>query len=169
MSARPSPLVSNAGQGRQGYCRLCSLKDPQAQLDLDQRLRDGWNATQVKNWLESRHEITATRQTIYSHRDHVKHPKDRLVTAVQRTQARAVTTKPVATNEQFLEAIRDIGYQRAIDNPEEVTVDHSIKAASILANSKRSSAEITLVLARVSVGADYSNVIEGEAVEVLTQ
>ena len=152
--------------GKQGFCKLCSIRDAQAQLDLDQHIRDGWNAGQVGRWLKSRYEITATRQTIYSHQDHVKHPRDRLVTAVQRTQQRALSTRPVASNEQFLEAIRDIGYQRAMDNPEEVTVDQSIKAASILAGSKRSGGEITLILARVSLGDYAPDVIEGEVVEV---
>lgn len=153
--------------GRQGYCKLCSLKDPQAQLDLDQRVRDEWNAGQIGKWLKSRYDISATRQTIYSHQDHVKHPRDRLVTAVQRTQTRALATRPVASNEQFLEAIRDIGYQRAMDNPDEVTIDQSIKAASVLAGSKRGNGEVTLILARFSVGAGTPvDVIEGEAVEV---
>lgn len=167
MSDKPSALISRAGFGKQGYCKLCSFVDLKA---LNDKIIAKWNARQIIDWLSTNYGETATRATIYNHRDnHMSRAEDRLVTAVQKQRASGHMMPRVSSNEQFLEAIRDIGYQRAIDNPEEVTIDHGLKAAATLANSKRSSGEITLILARVSVGADYSNVIEGEAVEVPVQ
>ena len=170
MSDKPSAAISRAGIGRQGYCKLCSLADSRAQTDLDERIRAGWKSTAIINLLRDRYGVTVNRQTFYSHKPHATHPRDRLVTAVQRSEQRALQTKPVASTEQFLEAIRDAGYQRAVNNPEEVTIDHALKAANILANQKQSGGDIHILLAKIVTGSEWRSdvVIEGESREVMT-
>jgi hypothetical protein len=72
--------------------------------------------------------------------------------------------------------IRELGMRKAIENPEEVTVDHALKAASILQAAEKKGDNILVVLAKavmaeppddivglISQGAD---VVEGEYEEV---
>ena len=156
--------INRAGFGRPGWCKLCSLKDPQAQDDLDARCRADWNARQLGDLLRDRYQITVNRQTIYAHQKHAMHPKDRIVTAVQKSEQRALQTKPVASNEQFLEAIREAGYQRAMTNPDEVTIDHGLKAAQILASQKQSGGNAIFVLVRAVTGGGLppDDVVDGD-------
>lgn len=136
---------------------------------LNEKIKAGWNARQVKDWLAANYGVTFSRQTFYTHKDeHMTRPEDRLVSAVEKQRATGVMLPRVSSNEQYLEAIRDIGYQRAVENPEEVTIDHGLKAAQILAGQKRGGGDITILLAKVFTGGDAPGVvIEGEAREVL--
>lgn len=75
----------------------------------------------------------------------------------------------VSTNEQYLEAIRDLGYKRAVENPEEVTIDHGLKAAQVLASQKRGGGDTIILLAKVFTGGGLPDVIDGEYQEVQNQ
>lgn len=156
--------ISRAGQGKQGYCKLCSFADEGA---LNDRIKFGWKSTQINNWLKTHYGFSVNRQTIYSHVKHVQDPADRVVTAVAKRQAQGNFLPRVASNEQYLEAIRDLGYQRAVASPEEVTIDHGLKAAQILASQKRSGGDIVILLAKIMSGGEQSfDIIEGQSVEV---
>lgn len=165
MSDKPSKFVSRAGFGKQGYCRLCSFQDLK---QLNDKIKAGWNARQVKDWLVANYGVTFSRQTFYTHKDeHMTRPEDRIVSAVEKAQRKELMLPRVSSNEQYLEAIRDIGYQRAVENPEEVTIDHGLKAAQILASQKRGGGDITILLAKVFTGGESPEVIiEGEAREL---
>lgn len=52
------------------------------------------------------------------------------------------------TNVGVLEAIRDIGMKRAAEHPEEVTVDHALKAATALEQRKGGTDNIIVLLAK---------------------
>lgn len=162
--------IDNRGYGSQGFCKLCSFKDARFQLSYDERTRAGWTPRNLNEWAEKSGQAgaVASKETIYNHRKHVQHPKDRIVSAVQRTEARTVaTTKPEASPDVFLEAIVSIGQQRAIDNPEEVTIDHALRAAQALKQSKSQSSGINILIAAMTGISDIqATVIDGEAVEV---
>ena len=166
MSDRASKFVSKAGEGRQGYCKLCAFADV---AKLNKNIAAGWNSRQINDWLRENYNVTVTRQTFYNHRDnHAKNPQDRLVTAVQKAQAKGVVLPATTSTEEFLGAVRDTAMRRAIENPEEVTIDHGLKAAQILASQKKSGGDIHILLAKIVTGSDWRSgvVIEGEAVEV---
>jgi hypothetical protein len=71
-----------------------------------------------------------------------------------------------ATTDQFLEAIKDIGFRRAQQNPDEVTVDHALKAASILSQKKENGTNVFLLMAKVITGNAPAVVVEGQSEEV---
>ena len=168
MSSEPSKYISRAGFGKPGYCRLCSFADLK---QLDEKLAAGWNARQITDWLQVNYKVSVTRQTIYTHRDyHAKRPEDRVVSAVEKAQRKDVMLPRVSSNEQYLEAIRDIGYRRAVDNPDEVTIDHGLKAAQILASQKQGGGNTFILLAKVMTGGGLPEVIiEGESREIAVQ
>lgn len=164
-----SAHVSRAGWGHRGYCALCNFKD---ELALNQRIKEGWTAPAINTWLKTHYDgLTFDRQTIYRHKkEHLGRPEDRLVTAVEATKAREAKGPRTTTNEQFLEAIRDAGYQRALDHPDEVSIDHAIKATSVLVSQKQNSNNVTIILAKIMTGGSVPmDVIEGESRELLTE
>lgn len=168
MSSKPSRYVSRSGEGKQGYCKLCAFADLK---QLNQNLAAGWNSTQIRNWLKANYDVSVTRQTIYTHRDeHAKHPADRVVTAVERAQRKDVMLPRVSSNEEYLTAIRDLGYRRAVENPDEVTIDHGLKAAQILSQKGSGGGNITILLAKVMTGGGTPEaVVEGEFREAPVQ
>lgn len=168
MSDKRSAYISRAGFGKQGWCKLCAFAD--ARL-LNEKIKAGWNARQINDWLKSQYDVSATRQTIYTHRDeHLTRPEDRVVTAVQKQRESGKMLPRVSTNEQYLEAIRDLGYQKAVENPDEVTIDHGLKAAQILASQKRGGGDTIILLAKVLTGgATPEVIIEGQARDITDQ
>lgn len=137
--------------------------------ELNNKIKAEWNSTQIRNWLKANYDISVTRQTIYTHRDeHMTRPEDKIVSAVEKAQRKELMLPRVSSNEQYLEAIRDIGYQRAVENPEEVTIEHSLRAVQIMeSSSKRGGGNITILLAKVFTGGESPEVIiEGEAREL---
>lgn len=166
MSDKPSKFVSRAGFGRQGYCRLCSFQDLR---QLNDKIKAGWNARQVKDWLVANYGVTFSRQTFYTHKDeHMTRPEDKIVSAVEKAQRKDLMLPRVSSNEQYLEAIRDLGYARAVANPDEVTIQDGLKAAQILVSQKARGGDTFVLLAKVFTGGDFapSEVIDGEAHEV---
>jgi hypothetical protein len=151
--------VSRAGFGKPGYCKLCAST---ALADVNEAIKNGWNARQVNTMLEAKYGWKVNRQTFYSHKEHASHPADRVVNSVEKAKADGNVLPRQSTPTQFLEAVRDLAMQRAIDHPEEVTIDHGIKAAQVLAQSNKRGGDITILLARVVTGGDPAVVIEGE-------
>jgi hypothetical protein len=127
--------LQTAGAGHPGYCKLCSFVDPKLQDQFDQRVLD-YTAGQLNDWLASRQVATVNKETIYKHRKHVQNPKDKFVTAIaRREQAHGV--QPARVSEQdFLDAVVSQGLRRVIDSPDEVTINHALKATQIKTASK---------------------------------
>lgn len=150
------------GASREGYCKLCS--SPMAPA-LNKLIVDGKNAADAQRTMEPLG-LKFTRQTFYSHKEHVTHP---LITAVEKAKRNPVVVPK--SNTGVLEAIRELGMRKAIDNPDEVTVDHALKAASILQQSEKKGDNILVVLAKsvmADVSEDIAGYIEGEYEEVTT-
>jgi hypothetical protein len=153
-------LISKAGYGKQGYCKLCSFAEVDA---VNDRLKRGFNARQVNDFLRQ-YGMQVNRQTIYAHKDHITHPADKVVAAAEKARMNPVIKN--ATTDQFLEAIKDIGFRRAQQNPDEVTVDHALKAASILSQKKENGTNVFLLMAKVITGNAPAVVVEGQSEEV---
>jgi len=164
-----APGVDNAGAGKPGYCKLCSLKDGLIQNQFDDRTRLSWSPKQLNTWLATKIPDwnNVDRMTFYKHRDHVKHPQDRIVNAVQRTEARALQTVPKSTPDAFLDALVSLGHQKAIDNPDEVTIDHALRAASTLKQSKdNTKSGLNVLIALFTGNANRPEPIEADYIDV---
>lgn len=158
--------LTKAGQGKQGYCKLCSFDDPKLQDEFDKRVLD-YTPKKLNDWLSAKIEDfkPVNRQTIYSHRDHVRNPKDRLVRAVQKRTMEHGVQKQRVSEQEFLDAVIAYGQANAEADPESITIDHALKAASLKMQSKNKGAAHQTLVAIITGNAP-DEVIEGEAREV---
>lgn len=125
-------------------------------------MKNGQNAGQITRYAEAKG-LRLHRETIYSHRDHVTAGQDKLVN----WRERAPVVIKQTTNQQFLEAVRDIGMSKAMADPDLVSVDHALKAVAQMENKRDRGDSITLILAQIITGHRPADlVIEGEAQEV---
>lgn len=150
------------GQGKPGFCKICV--HPGAQFINARREREGeaFNARLASDMASSLDpDFKFTRQTWYAHLDHITHP---LVTAVEKSKRNPVITPKTTTG--VLESIRDMGMQNAIENPETVTVDHALKAATELNRKGQTVDEVVIVMAKVMSGQVRAEEIVGEWREV---
>ena len=138
-------LVSKAGYGKQGYCKLCSFAEVDA---VNDRLKRGWNARQVNDFLKQ-YGIQVNRQTVYAHKDHITAPADKVVAAADKARMQPAIRN--ATTDQ--------------QNPDEITIDHALKAASILSQKKEKGTNVFLLMAKVITGNKPQLIVEGVAEE----
>jgi len=151
--------VSRAGYGKPGYCKVCSFSEVDA---INDRLQKGWNARQVNDFAKQ-FGVRFNRQTIYAHKAHATDPRDKVIAYAERTKA--VAPIRTGTTDQFLEAVRDIGLRRIEQTPDEVTLDHALKAATILSQKKEKQTNVFLMLAKVVTG-NTGEIIVGQAEEI---
>ena len=171
--------INKGGYGQQGYCKLCSFSDPKLQDDFDRRtgmLKPGkkigddkaheYSHSKLNDWLEQHGVKPVDRQTIYRHRKHVMHPKDRLVNAVQKREQDHGTLPANVSEDTFLQSIVAVGAKKVAENPEEVTIDQALKAAQIRSNMQKKGTDINVLVNIMTSGDPQDVVIEGEATEV---
>ena len=154
------PEVISAGLGKPGYCTLCNFKDQRA---LDKKILDGWSARQVNDWLGANFGLSVHRQTVYAHKRHVMHPADRLVTAQRRREVEHGTLPQQVSTAEYLEAVKGAAMQRVIDDPGSVTVEHGLKAASILTQTREKTDNVVIVLAKLLTGHAALPALSGQA------
>ena len=160
-----------SGAGHRGYCKLCSFDDPKLQDAFDKRVLD-YSTPKLNEWLDSKGLIQSDadgrkklidRGTVYKHRDHVRDPKDRMVSAVAKRQLEHGSLPATVSEQEFLDAVIAMGHARAQANPEAVTIDHALKATQIKAQSKsQGSAHQMLVQIFTGRMPAEATVIEGE-------
>lgn len=150
-----------AGPGSPGYCKLCDSPFAPA---LNKMLAAGKNNGEIRRFFKDNDiDLAWDRSTLYKHRDeHITHP---LVTAAKQSQQNPIIV-PKSTR-AALEAVRDIGVRRAVEHPEEVNVDHALKAMSILQREERGPDNVMVVIAKLIAGSDDEREeIIGEYVDV---
>lgn len=160
------PKLLKGGAGQQGYCKLCSFDDPRLQDEFDKRVLD-YTPKRLNEWLGGKLEgfKSVNRQTIYSHREHVRNPKDRMVSAVKKRTMEHGVQKQRVSEQEFLDAVVAMGQAKAQADPDSVTIDHALKAASLKLQSKqKGNAHQTLVA--IFTGNHSPETIEGEVREV---
>lgn len=144
-----------AGFGKPGFCKLCV--SPYAAA-LNKKIEQGANAAEAQRWAKDIDpKFTFNRATFYEHQKHITHP---LIPAAE--QARKNPVIVPRTNVGALEAIRDIGMQRAVEHPDEVTVDHALKAMGILEQKKGGTDSFIVVMAKAMQEPAQLEVVEGE-------
>jgi hypothetical protein len=161
--------VNSRGFGRIGWCKLCAWEHA---LELNRGIRDGTikNAAQAQEFAK-RYGLSFNRQTFYNHKPHALGTEGAVIQASQRAMQKLQVKK--SSNDEFLGAIRDIGMARAIESPADVSLDHALKAASILeARKDKAGDQINLLVAIVTGNAPAVQItagettIEGEAKEI---
>jgi predicted nucleic acid-binding protein len=90
------------------------------------------------------------RQTFYKHKPHALGTEVAVVQAASKALTKADIKK--TSNVAFLEAVRDIGYTKAISDPDQISIDHALKAATILETRKDKPNDALNVLIQVVVG-----------------
>lgn len=152
-----SNLVSTAGKGKPGYCKLCAFAH---EPELNERLKLGWNSRQINEWL-AKFEVSADRGTIRRHKlYHISSPQDRLVNHANKARRKGELIKN-STPQEFLQAVQDLALQKITDDPSAVTVDHGLKAAQVQMQARQGPKDVQIILAQVFTG-NAPELVEGE-------
>lgn len=153
-----------SGQGHQGYCKLCSFSDPKVQDEFDKRVLD-YSSTLLNEWLVNKGLKKVNRQTIYSHREHVRSPQDRLVQATTRRDIAHGKQKARTTDDELLDTIIQLGYDNAVANPDNVTVEQALKAVGIKKQTNSKGGAHQVLVAIMTGNYQPEDIIEGEVEE----
>lgn len=143
-------------KGGPGWCKICaSPLLPQ----INTMLREGKKSTKIIEWA-AEFNLEFVRQTLYKHKEHITDPK---TTLVDRARRNPVIKR--ASNEEFLDAVRDAGFAKVAANPEDVSIGQALKAVQISMNAKKANEGVQLILVGVMTG-KADDVIEGEWKEI---
>lgn len=137
---------SGAGYGQGGYCSIC---DTDIVRDVNRRIREGHTMAAIMRWAETKG-IVHHKTTWYRHKEHMQSGRDIVVQKAKTVREMDKMTR--VTNTDFLEAVRDIGYQNAVENPDTVTLGHALKAVSIMESRKDRGRDFLLVIAQAMTG-----------------
>ena len=143
-----------------GYCSVCRRADVKT---INKAIEAGLSYASVRDMVPS----PPAKATFFKHKEHVTSP---LI-----TEAEAARKSPVlkpTSNQEVLEAIRDIGLQNAMENPERITTNHALRAAAILAEKETKHDQVTVVLAQLLQGpppALEAEIIEGNYALIETE
>lgn len=150
--------VSKAGVGKSGYCKICAW-DQVVTLNKRIRANPKFNSAQALEFA-SQYGFKFTRATFYTHKEHVP-SKDRQIVPASRGPLQIRKS----SNTEFLEAIRDIGFARAIADPEAISIEHALKATSILEGRKDKGSDELKVLVAVTIGSMPPLQVDGPVTE----
>lgn len=135
-----------------GYCSVCQRGDIKK---YDKAIADGWSYNTIR-------ELFPNPPAKATHAKHKAHTK---VVATKPVEATPLDLRP-RSNKEVLEAIRDLGLRNALENPESITVNQAIRAASVLAEKDKGQENITIIMAKLLQGPtpvlELDNTIEGE-------
>lgn len=128
-----------------GFCSLC--KHPKV-TSLNNAIKAGKGFTVVLREMEQEFGLTFAKRTFLKHKEHIEAP---LLTAAE--NARKESLVGPRNNRAVLEAIRDLGMQKALENPEAVKIDHALRAAKILQDAEGKQETVLVLLAKAVQGA----------------
>lgn len=164
---------SRAGANRAGYCKLCSFDNPIDQDEFDKRTglkksngKHKYSSTDLNNWLTDHELSVVDPRTIYNHREHVEHPRDRVVNAIAKRRAERGVQPASSSHEEFLQSLVAIGQDRIAANPEDVTIDQALKAAQLQVQREKKGQTQNVLVQIFTQGSEEPDVIEGEVTEV---
>jgi hypothetical protein len=152
-----------------GYCRFCDSKNwatADLQESADKRVNE-WGYRRFNKWLvEEVGMESCSNKTFYAHREHIMHPQDRIVSAVEKRQREGGLQPAQTTHEEFLQSLVSIGAMKIAEDPEAVTVDQALKAAKIQSdNQKKGQGNNVLIQLFTGGGGEEPTIIEGEVKE----
>jgi hypothetical protein len=140
-----------------GYCSIC--RQPQVKVVNDAIAGGASFPAALERAQEKGFKFS--KATFFKHKDHATSP---ILTDAENARKKSIVPK---NNRAVLEAIRDLGMQKALENPESVTVNQALRAASILAEKESRQDHILIVLAKaLQQEGPPVEVIEGEFTEL---
>lgn len=165
-----SGAPANPGASKPGYCKICA--HPEAARFIKGareggRSGKGWNAAEAQVHGET-YGLEFNRQTWYAHQKHSQTTEMRVIQtarAVQEAGGGGLTIKR-SSNLELLEAIRDIGTAKALRSPDEVTIDHALKAVQIMEGKKDKGSDSLNILVSFVTGNAPAVIVEGTARDV---
>lgn len=146
--------------GKTGYCSLC--KHPKVLL-LNNAIAAGKGFTRCLREMEDQG-WHFSKVTFLKHKEHITSP---LLTAAEEARKNPVIAP--RSNTAVLEMIRDLGAQKALENPESVTIAHSLRAAKILQDAAGKQESVLVILGKALMGEPPPLMIEGSWKEIETQ
>jgi hypothetical protein len=154
-----------AGAGHDGFCKICAHEQAPRMIKA---ARDGANAAQALE-IASLFGLYFDRKTWYAHKQHAITGEGRILQAaekVRREGALTVGDIKKSNNTELLSAIRDIGMAKALNNPDDITVDQALKAVQILEAREKKGGDQLNVLVQFVTGNVPAVVVEGEYKEI---
>jgi hypothetical protein len=142
-----------------GYCSLC--KHPKA-LALNNAIAAGKGYTVVSREM-AEYGMKFAKTTFLTHKSHITSP---LLTAAEEARKNPVIAPK--SKRAVLEMIRDMGVQRAMEHPEEIGVNHALRAAKILQDAEGKQESVLIILAKSLMGPPPPEMIEGSYMELTT-
>lgn len=147
-----------AGYGQPGYCKVCasSLK-----AEINKRLKRGETYPAIMAWSKGKG-FSISKPTLVSHKKHITDPKTTFVASARKhPEIRGVT------HTEFLESVVNAAAAKIAETPDEVTIDHGLRAAQTLGAQKDRTGDALNALVLVLMGRSRPvEVIEGEYIEV---
>ena len=145
---------------KMGWCSLCHNKKVGA---LNNAIANGKGFIRCAREMEAI-DLKFSKGTFLRHREHSTSP---LLTAAETARKNPVIAP--RNNQAVLEMIRDLAAQRALENPEEVTVAHGLRAAKILQDAAGKQENVLVIFAKALMGEPPPFMIEGEWKEITTE
>ena len=141
--------------GKTGFCSLC--RHPKVKA-LNEVIKAGGSYSAALDEM-AQYDWRFAKATFYTHRDH---STSALVTDAEKARKNPVVPQ---SNKAVLEAIRDLGMAKALADPDSVTVNQALRAASILAEKESRTEGVLVILAKALQGPPTPatpEIIEGE-------
>jgi len=134
-----NPNISTKGFGKPGFCSICAIRpdDKKFQKALTSLYREQQSASKINDFLVTNIGKPSDRRVIYRHREHITHPRDRLVGSIASRQVQDGLPADT-TEEQLQQAIINAAYARVVAEPDAVTIDQGLKAAGLKQQAKQS-------------------------------
>lgn len=137
-----------------GSCKVC---ESSLAKQMNKRIARGDSYTKLIAWAAD-NDFSVTKPTLLNHKRHITDPKTTTVEEARRNPA----IKRVS-HDDFLQSLVDIAAARAAANPDDVSIDQGIRAASTLAAKGDKRIDVLVVLAKRLAPKE---IIEGEWEEV---
>lgn len=129
--------------GGPGFCKICASSVlPQ----INNMLRDNASSTKIIEWAKE-FNLVFVRQTLYTHKEHITDTK---TTYVDRARKNPIIKR--ASNEEFLDAVRDAGFAKVANDPDSVSIGQALKAVQISVNAKKANEGVNIILVGVMTG-----------------
>lgn len=126
-----------------------------------------YSPAMLNEWVEKKGypDLKVNRQTVYQHREHVKHPNDRMVTAIAKREAEHGVQPQQVSADEFLDALILQGQRKVASDPDSITISDALKAVGIKKGAgKETRAQMVLVQLMTGGPAEEATitVVEGE-------
>jgi hypothetical protein len=148
-----------AGYGQSGYCKVCASE---LKAEINKRLKRGETYPAIMAWAKSKG-FPISKPTLIKHKQHITDPK---TTFVEEARKRPEIKR--VTHTEFLQSVVDTAAAKVAESPDEVTLDHGLRAAQALGAQKDRTSDAINVLVLALTGnlrpqiSTQDDVIEGD-------